>query len=338
MGGSATATLALPSIEGVTFRLYRGLDDVPGMAAANSRYRERFGVLEAVDVDSMRNHYAHLENCDPTTDCLIVEIDGQVAGYARCEWHDLYDGDRTFDTTALVEPAAWGRGITLVLLEWSERRLREIAASLPAVGRSWCSTEVFGTDEEPMHAARELGYEVARPWAEMLRPTLDDPLPDERLPDGYRFRTFGADDRRAVWEMLDRSFVEHWGEWRQGDEAYEEWVNDPRQDVRLYVGATDGVDIASVVLNVLERLPDGALRGELSAIATLPAHRRRGLARACIARSLRLLREEGATSAWLGVDMLNENQALTLYESCGFRVATRGYSLRRPFTNPLESR
>jgi ribosomal protein S18 acetylase RimI-like enzyme len=61
----------------------------------------------------------------------------------------------------------------------------------------------------------------------------------------------------------------------------------------------------------------------LDAVATHPGHRRLGLARAAINHSLRLLRDEGATSAYLGVDTGNHNRAMALYESCGFvRVGT----------------
>lgn len=331
MTTAAVAHPAPPVLHGVTFRLFRDLDDVDGMARANARMRAAMGVVEAVDAESMRNHYAHLDNSDPTTDCLLALVDDTVVGYARGEWHDLYDGDRVLDTTFVVDPATWGRGVTRALLAWSESRLRAIAGGLPPGRRTWLTTEVFGAEGEPLAAARGLGYEIARPWAEMLRPALDDPLPDEDLPEGYTFRSFAPDDRRAIWEMLDLTFQEHWGEWREGEASYQEWINDPRQDVDLYVGITDGTDIASVVLNVLERSPGRSVRGELATVGTHPAHRRRGLARACIARSLRVLRDAGATSAYLGVDMLNENRALSLYESCGFSVVTRGFSLRRPF-------
>ena len=50
-----------------------------------------------------------------------------------------------------------------------------------------------------------------------------------------------------------------------------------------------------------------------------------------MAQSLRLLREAGATSAWLGVDTDNPNMALGLYESCGFHVVTRSATCRKPF-------
>ena len=42
--------------------------------------------------------------------------------------------------------------------------------------------------------------------------------------------------------------------------------------------------------------------------------------RALLARVLVLLRDRGMTSAYLGVDGINPNQAMDLYESLGFEI------------------
>jgi mycothiol synthase len=79
------------------------------------------------------------------------------------------------------------------------------------------------------------------------------------------------------------------------------------------------------------------VRGLLDGVATHPDHRRRGLARACIAESLRRLRDAGATSAYLGVDTDNHNRALALYESCGFRKVSGSTSYRKPFDGGMQT-
>jgi ribosomal protein S18 acetylase RimI-like enzyme len=60
-----------------------------------------------------------------------------------------------------------------------------------------------------------------------------------------------------------------------------------------------------------------------------------------IARSLVLLRDRGMTSAQLGVDLANPNQALALYESCGFRTVSAATAYRKPVpplpTDPQEA-
>jgi len=58
--------------------------------------------------------------------------------------------------------------------------------------------------------------------------------------------------------------------------------------------------------------------------------RRRGLARALIAASIAVLREQGMTEGALGVDTENPSGALRLYESCGFLAVKREAAYRKP--------
>lgn len=330
-----TTTLTPPPVppagSGIAYRPYRGLADVAGMGAANARLRRSVGLLEPIDVAAMEHRYTHLVNSDPLTDCVIVERDGATAGYARVEWHDLTDGDRLYESTLVVEPAASGLGITDALLDWCEARLREMATGHETTRRSWFGSFVFDGVEELEASLLAHGYEAVRWDAEMLRPDLDD-LPEPAAPDGYTLRIPAKAELPAVFEMLVLAFAEHWGEYEAEEQRFDDWVDDPRFRRDLVVLAwAPGDRPAAAVLNLLEAAPDGSVRGLLDGVATHPDHRRRGLARACIAASLRLLRDEGATSAYLGVDTDNHNRALALYESCGFRVASGSASYRKPF-------
>jgi mycothiol synthase len=315
---------------GIRYRRYRGIEEIPAMAAVQVELRARLGVLEPVDVAILRHRYLHLENSDPLVDCILVEVDGAVAGYGRAEWHDLTDGGRTHDCTSVVAPSAWGLGIGATFLRWCETRHHVIAQTLPPAHPQQLSTEVFSGDDETEAAATALGYQAVRAFAEMLRPDLEN-LPVHPLPPGYAIRPVTPGDYPAIWAMNERAFREHWGEWVTGEEAYREWITDPRTRPELQVVAFHGDEVAAAVANVLELQPDGSLRGLLDGVATDPAHRRRGLARALIAHSLAVLREHGASSAYLGVDTDNQNRALALYESCGFRAAGIGRNYRKPF-------
>lgn len=318
---------------GITFRRFRGLDaDLPGMAAANQRLRDHVGMLEPITAESMRHGYTHLVNSDPLVDCLVVERDGQIAGYVRAEWHDLVDGDRIYDLTIALEPAAWGLGVADAMAAWGEGRLREIARSHADDRRAWYASYAFGDAAELVEALEGRGYTAVRWDAEMLRPDLEA-IPDAPVPEGYTIRAPEAAELPAVHEMAVASFAEHWGEWEADEQSYAEWVEDPdfRRDLVVVAFADDGRP-AAYVANVIERAPDGSSRGLLDGVATHPDHRRRGLARAAIVESLRRLRDAGATSAYLGVDTDNHNRALALYESCGFRKVSGATSYRKPFT------
>ncbi len=318
---------------GLHFRRWRGMEDIAGMTAANAALRRRIGVLEPVDVELMRHSYTHLVNSDPATDCILVERDGTTLGYARVEWHDLTDGDRTLDIIAVVDPAAWGIGVAEAFLRWSELR----AAQLALVHRSDRTTHLtsfaFRGDVELTTALEALGYVAVRWDAEMLRPDMAD-LPDVELADGYHLRAPEEAELPAVHQMTVEGFAEHWGEYEAEDHRIDDWLEDPRFRRDLVVVAWAGPRPASLVYNIVETAADGARRGLLDAVVTHPGHRRRGLARAAIARSLQLLHAEGVTSAYLGVDTDNHNRALALYESCGFRVVSTSTTYRRPMPGP----
>ena len=133
--------------------------------------------------------------------------------------------------------------------------------------------------------------------------------------------------------MQVEAFAEHWGESEAHEHELAEWIDDPRfrRDLVVVAWAGDRARRRASRTSV-ETLPDGSLRGLLDSVATHPDHRRRGLARAAILRSLELLRAEGATSAYLGVDTDNHNRASALYKSCGFRKVSGSAAYRKPFS------
>ena len=68
------------------------------------------------------------------------------------------------------------------------------------------------------------------------------------------------------------------------------------------------------------------------------AYRRRGVARALLARSLRTVRDAGAARAALGVDTENVNRALDLYEGLGFRLISDEFVYQGPVDAPAVTR
>ncbi len=318
-----------PAGSGATFRRWRGLEDIPGMAAANARLRGHIGLPEPIDVDGMLHRYTHLVNSNAATDCILVERAGDVRGYARVEWHDLADGDRVYDLTTVLEPSAWGLGIMEALIGWGEVRAGEIALEHPTDRRSHLANYLLGGDTELATALRILGYTAVRWDAEMVRPDMEH-LPAVVVPEGYVLRAPEPGELRAVHEMAISAFSEHWGEWEGADHQFEEWIEDPRFRRDLVVVAFRGSQPVTALSNSVETLLDGSVRGMLETLATHPDHRRRGLGRAAMARSLELLRAAGATTAYLGVDTDNDNRALGLYESCGFVVVSTSVSYRKP--------
>ena len=71
-------------------------------------------------------------------------------------------------------------------------------------------------------------------------------------------------------------------------------------------------------------------RGYTESISVRRPFRRRGLARALIALSLRAQRQAGMTESALGVDSENLSGAIKVYEDCGFRVTKKTTIYRKP--------
>ena len=91
----------------------------------------------------------------------------------------------------------------------------------------------------------------------------------------------------------------------------------------LWQVAWDGGEPVGQVNNFIDMLENektGKLRGYTEGISVLKPYRGKGLARALIARSLRMLRAMNLQEAALTVDAGNASGALKLYESMGYRT------------------
>jgi len=151
------------------------------------------------------------------------------------------------------------------------------------------------------------------------------------LPVGLEVRPI-VPDEAAIRDVIvadNEAFQDHFGSVDDTDTIVRQILEDPATDVSLWLVAFDGDQIAGGVLNGIRADHDGVDAGWLDSVFTRRAWRKRGLARALIARSLALLREQGVGTASLGVDSANANQALQLYESCGFRVASSSTAFRK---------
>jgi mycothiol synthase len=321
-----------PDIPGLRFRHFRGEADYAGMAAANRAVRAASGSLDYVSEEGIARQYLNLVNSDLQDDLLIVELDGAIVGYARVEWRDAVDGHRYLQTICLLDPAQRRRGIGGAMLAWQERRLAAIAAALPAdrdaVMRAW--TRDADTGAGVLFDAR--GWTREGRGYEMIRPTLED-IPVVPLPEGFDVRPVPLEEHRRVWDASAEAFRDERGESDWSEQDWERDAADPHRDPSLWAVAYAGDDVASGVYGRIdpeENAHHGTRQGYIAGVWTRLPYRRRGLARALLARVLVLLRDRGMTSAYLGVDGLNPNQAVTLYESLGFAIHTSETDWSKP--------
>ncbi|HEX6869446.1 MAG TPA: GNAT family N-acetyltransferase [Candidatus Limnocylindrales bacterium] len=331
-------TTRVAGVAGLTFRPWHGPADYPGLAAANQRTRDAAGIAEVITTERMTRDYAHLVNCDLDRDLLVAERDGGIVGYARVDWRDKEDGGRTFQCITLLQPDAAEPAAYEAMLAWAEERQAAKARMVPDTDAhpGLLRAYTFGTETVLGDVLMARGWTRVGRGHEMVRPTLDD-IPDRPLPSGIEVRPIANDPgaRRRLWDAATEAFADERDEVAPTEEDWLGHLEDPFADPALWVVGFDGDEIASAAQGRIdpdENAHHGRERGYIEAVFTRRPWRRRGLARALLVRALVRLRDHGMTSAYLGVDGLNPNQAMDLYTDLGFAIANTSHDWSKPLT------
>jgi mycothiol synthase len=321
-----------PPLAALTSRAYRP-DDAAALADLFNRGAEADGAPWRASPAEIANWMSRSnENYDPARDALVVELEGRMIGFRDVEWVDTNDGLREYRLGGNVHPEWRRRGIGTWLLRGSEAYARRRAAELPSDKPHVLGTWQPNTAAGALALMEHEGYRPVRYFFDMVRPTLSDVL-ERPLPEGLELRPVASDQLRQLWDADVEAFRDHWGGFDASEERFRGWREDPKFDPSLFVVAWDGEEIAGGVINQINSTENeafGRKRGWLQSVFVRRPWRRRGLARAVVARSLVVLRDRGMTSAGLGVDAENPTGALRLYEEAGFEVEHRSTAYRKP--------
>lgn len=273
------------------------------------------------------------EKFDPATEMRVAEVDGTVVGFCKVEWIDTNDGLREYRSWCEVDPTWRRRRIGSTLFAFARERIDELAAGQdvdrPRVAGSWASEKDLGA--QALYSQH--GYTPVR-WFFHMNRDLSQPIEVPPLPDGIEVRPVSRDDAHRLFIADNEAFLDHWGGIDSSDAAFQKWIADDDFDPALHVVAFDGDEIAGASINAIYHEANaklGVKHGWLDSVFTRRPWRRRGLARALVARSLVVLRDRGMAEGVLGVDADNETGALGVYTDNGFVVTERFTAYRRPF-------
>ena len=311
----------LPILPDVTYRRVRGRDDFSQMAAVITRSREADGVELVTTADGLAADFEHPTDFDPASDVLVVEANGSIVGLARMRQDRRADGTLAYVHSVELVPKWRGRGLRESLFDYNEHHARSLAKSDPTQGPRVLA--LWANDEENEWKALAVahGYRPVQHEIDLVR-SLED-IPEAPLPAGIEVRPVKPEDVQTVWDANREAWREVWdyseSDW---DAAHlEAFRHSPEFQPDLWQIAWDGDTVVGMVLPYIieeENRRYGRLRGHTEGVYVREGYRGRGIARALLARSLRVLKERGMEEATLGMEVENPHDPLRLYEGMGF--------------------
>ncbi|MCU0852734.1 MAG: GNAT family N-acetyltransferase [Thermoplasmata archaeon] len=277
--------------------------------------------------DELASDYRNSAEPDPSSEIVIAEIGRDPVAYSKIWVSPGANEEVVFWHASHVVPEWRRTGLRQVLLRFSESNIVSMA-SQRGIHMS-CPCRVWALDEP--NDWRDLiiaeGYTPGIHFYEMVRPTLND-VPETPLPKGLELRPVKPEDYPKVWNASKEAFRgKPWFVEGQYDmKYYNSWVGSPEFMPELWRVAWDGDEIAGMARNHVileENLKLGRKRGHTQHLSVMPKWRRRGLGKALLGESLRMMRDLGLEEAALDMESQSTTGELDLYLSMGYEIHRR---------------
>ena len=275
-----------------------------------------------INWEDVARTWKHRENFDPVKDAVVVERDGAVIGYASVTWRQKLDNLRVYTHNAFLLPKCRIGSLRREMVRLNESRLRTLASEHPDSQKFF---EVYANNKpnDWKSVLETEGYEASWFLFGMLRSNLHN-IPNLPLPEGVEARPVRAEDLRKIWDSAREAFRDgrEFTEEKWSEEEYNRRKEAATFSPELWQIAWAGYEVVGGVHNHIDKEENEAFNrkwGHTEQIFVRRRWRNRGIAKALISRSLRILNEHGMTEATLDVDTENPSGALRLYESLGFK-------------------
>jgi len=302
----------------LSLRNYCGLDDLQQMlqvrlACVEADKIDIYSLLEAIPTLEQFEKDIHDNHCIPTEDIVLAFDDELCVGYMRIGWWTEVDGTRLYLQLGNVLPAWRTKSVGEMLLDWSEKRIREISSHHDTKGRAMFGANATSTEKEYTQLLLSRGYRVTFPLAEMdFKGFASNKEPS--LPDGFELREVKESHVRKIWEMNNAVYATRQFTHLPTEEDFREFSTHPLNDYNLWDVAWHENEIAGVVIS---RIQEG--RAEVFEVSVAEPYRRRGLAYALLWRNLTRLKERNCGVIRLYTSGDNIAGARSLYEKIGFK-------------------
>lgn len=319
---------AATPIPGLRFRGFAGPEDYHNIREIAGRSHAADGIEDSETVEDIARNYAHLINCDLARDFIMAEVDGHPVAYSRLWFRETEDMGYVYFFFLFLLPEWRGKGIGESMVRWCEARIREIAATHPLDIEKSIHCWVSENERYLLDILESEGYRKIRYFFIMVRPDLEN-IPDCPLPDGIEIRPVKPEHHRMVWDADVEACADMWMNVRPEEAAYRSWLASPLFQPELWQVAWDGDRVAGAVQNWIDHAENEKYHRKWGATENIHVGREwrgRGLAQALIARSFKVLKENGMEQAVLAVDAENPTGALHLYRKMGFREYRASYT------------
>jgi ribosomal protein S18 acetylase RimI-like enzyme len=313
-----------PRIEGLVFRRFEGGTDYSVMSSVGRRSFEADKIDFFETPEDLANDYENSPDRDPYSEVVIAEVMGEPIAYGRIWTDPGSGGEPVYWHIAHVLQEWRNTNLRLAMLRFNERQIISMAKSKEMRGPFVCKVWALDEPNDWRDMLVAEGYRAVMHFYEMIRRNLDD-IPEASFPNGLELRPAKPEDYPKIWNASKEAFRgKPWFvEAHYDKKYYDSWRSSPAFQPDLWHVAWDGDEVAGMARNEIsvdQNREFGRSRGHTQHLSVSPKWRRRGLGRALLAESLKMMREKGLEEAALDVETQSTTGELHLYESMGYEI------------------
>jgi GNAT superfamily N-acetyltransferase len=249
-------------------------------------------------------------------------------------WRQKLRNARIYVHYAHLLPEWRGKGIREAMLHYCERHLIGIAKKHPRNLTKYFEIYANSRENDWKRILESEAYEPNWYVLELTRPNLDN-VPDFPLSAGIEVRPVLPEHYRRIWDASaealrdENSYLEE----RHDERAFQRQLEAATFSPRLWQIAWDGDEVVGGVHNFIDAEENKEFNrkwGHTEKIFVRRPWRNKGIAKALIARSIRVLKEEGMEAATLDVDSNNPSGAYKLYRGLGYELQEQFTFYKKP--------